>query len=319
MLKTKIIEKDNPECIKDIAFNWHGTCMAVCSNNTVDIWELNQEKQWVKDDSPITLDKYEIIQHLSWAHPEFGQVLCVATSNVIIIYECKSTNDGLHWSKKGSISEPQHFVINDVKFCPSYSGLGKTRALHLAYCTGDRGYLKVKQCKDASLLKDWDPITDLSTKYQLTCLAWNVSKRSTMIAVGAMESSAKFPKSEVQLYEFDLNQDVFSIIGTISSSLDSHVHDISFAPNPGRSFNTLAIAYSDLQVVDFVVTELGKIKVIVREMLEQNKVEVWKVSWSILGTTLCTTGDDGILKLWKKSNKWECLCSKTIKWNGLPS
>lgn len=323
-MKSVILTETDPSyCIKDVSINWHGTKMAVCSNNIVDIWTHNSENCWIKEDIGLELDKVKCVQRVSWAHPEFGEVLAVSTLNEITIWEFQSTEAGGQWFNRTTpaISEPRHLVINDVKFSPSYSGmtLGRSRALDLAYCT-DSGQLKILRCKDARLLKDWEGLKELSCKEAFTCLAWNVDCKTSMIAVGTCESSAKdTPRGEVRLYEYDDHKHEWVFRDVIAKTHSCQVHDVAFAPNPGRSFHTIAIASSNLQVVDFK-SENGRVKHIGQEKnkvdSEQNKVEVWKLSWSSLGTTLCATGDDGLIRLWKNNNKWEC--SKTIKWNGVP-
>ena len=323
MLQSNILREKIPGYyIKDVAVNWHGTKMAVCSNNTVNIWSSNSEQKWIKEEIGIELDKQKIVERLSWAHPEFGQVLAVCTKNEITIWEFKSSDCGGQWFNRTTppINEPRYNVINDVKFSPSYSGIGRSRALDLAYCT-DYGHLKILRCKDAHLLKDWETLKDLSLndKDQFTCLAWNVTCSSTMIAVGTSETSSKDTRGEVKLFEYDDSKHEWLYREVIAKTYNGQVNDVAFAPNPGRSFNTLAIASSDLQIIDFKTTDHGKVSKIRQEQNhvdpKQNKIEVWKLSWSSLGTTLCATGDDGLIRLWKNNNKWEC--TNTFKWDGM--
>lgn len=323
MLQSNILLDQSPgHCIKDVAVNWHGTKMAVCSNNSVIIWSMNCQQKWIKEDVGIELDKLKTVQRISWAHPEFGQVLAVSTLNEITIWEYRSSDCGGQWFNRTTppISEPRHLVIKDVRFSPSYSGMGRSRALDLAYCT-DSGQLKILRCKDARLLKDWETVKDFSPscKDAFTCLAWNVTSSCSMIAVGTAESSAKGTQGDVKLYQFDESKNEWVAGDIVAKTYNSQVHDVAFAPNPGRSFHTLAIAAAELQIIDFKVTDHLKVKPVNQEQNkvdhEQNRVEVWKLSWSSLGTTLCATGDDGLIRLWKNNNRWEC--TKTIKWNGM--
>lgn len=194
MLQSNILLDQSPaHCIKDVAVNWHGTKMAVCSNNSVIMWSMNSQQKWIKEEVGIELDKLKTVQRISWAHPEFGQVLAVSTLNEISIWEYRSSDCGGQWFNRTTppISEPRHLVIKDVQFSPSYSGMGRSRALDLAYCT-DSGQLKILRCKDARLLKDWETVKEFSQcKDAFTCLAWNVTSTCSMIAVGTSESSAK--------------------------------------------------------------------------------------------------------------------------------
>ena len=88
MLQSNILLDQSPaHCIKDVAVNWHGTKMAVCSNNSVIMWSMNSQQKWIKEEVGIELDKLKTVQRISWAHPEFGQVLAVSTLNEISIWE----------------------------------------------------------------------------------------------------------------------------------------------------------------------------------------------------------------------------------------
>lgn len=41
--------------------------------------------------------------------------------------------------------------------------------------------------------------------------------------------------------------------------------------------------------------------------VEGEKKEIWKVQWNVTGTTLASSGDDGIIRLWKRNlaGDWE--------------
>lgn len=322
MLQPNILLDQSPShCIKDVAVNWHGTKMAVCSNNCVIIWSMNNQQKWIKEDVGIELDKLKTVQKVSWAHPEFGQIIAVSTVNEISIWEFAATDCGGQWCNRTSppLSEPRHLLIRDISFSPSYFGMGRSRALDLAYCT-DSGLLKIRRCKDARLLKDWETVKEICyVKDSFTCLAWNVTPSCSMIAVGTSDSSANGTHGEVKLFQYDDFKNEWVAGDYVTKSPNSQIHDVAFAPNPGRSFHTLAIAGAELEIIDFKVTDHFKVKRVNQDRNkvdpEQNRVEVWKLSWSSLGTTLCATGDDGLIRLWKNNNRWEC--TKTIKFNGM--
>lgn len=323
MVVSSVLQEKYPGyCVKDVAINWHGTKMAVCSNNCVDIWSKNSQDQWIKEPVGIDLDKSKVIQRVTWTHPEFGQVLAMSTLNEITIWEFTADSGGT-WINRTTqtISEPRHLVINDVKFSPAYSGVVKNRNLELAYCTDSgQGQLKIWRCKNANDLKDWEIVKEINAKepFTFTCLDWYVSPSESLIAVGTVDNSVREQQGQVRLYEYDTQRQDWLFRDVVAKSLNSKVYDVSFAPNPGRSFHTVAVAASDLQVKSFRL-EGDRIS-LVREKEnvvddQENRVQVWKVSWSCLGTSLCTTGDDGLLRMWKNSAHWEC--TRKLKWNGV--
>jgi WD40 repeat protein len=42
---------------------------------------------------------------------------------------------------------------------------------------------------------------------------------------------------------------------------------------------------------------------------DDHEAEVWRVEWNITGTVLASSGDDGVVRLWKPNfkHKWTCL------------
>jgi nucleoporin SEH1 len=68
-----------------------------------------------------------------------------------------------------------------------------------------------------------------------------------MIAVGSDDSNSS-SGGKVFIYEYAENSRRWAKTETVSSVTDA-VHDISFAPNLGRSYHTLAIATKDVRIL----------------------------------------------------------------------
>ena len=77
------------------------------------------------------------------------------------------------------------------------------------------------------------------------------------------------------------------------------VRDIAWAPNMGRSFEIIATACSDGHVRIFHLTKANGFSVDLVADFDEHASEVWKVEWNVTGTILSSSGDDGVLRLWK--------------------
>ena len=91
--------KGHSEAILDCAYDFHGTRLATCAaDHRVIVWEQGPDGQWdVHDGDRSHLQKHSsAVFKVSWAHPEFGQVLasCSADRTVIIWEETQNKCDG---------------------------------------------------------------------------------------------------------------------------------------------------------------------------------------------------------------------------------
>lgn len=71
-----------------------------------------------------------------------------------------------------------------------------------------------------------------------------------MLAVGGDDSS-QTNGGKVFIYEYSENTRRWNKTETINSITDP-VHDISFAPNLGRSFHLLAVATKDVRIISLI-------------------------------------------------------------------
>lgn len=69
-----------------------------------------------------------------------------------------------------------------------------------------------------------------------------------MLAVGSDDPSPA-NGGKVFIYEYSENSRRWTKLETINSIMDP-VHDISFAPNLGRSFHILAVATKDVRIIN---------------------------------------------------------------------
>jgi nucleoporin SEH1 len=227
---------------------------------------------------------------LSWAHPEFGQVLASCSSDRIVhIYEEQvDGRSGVRtWKKQGRLVDSRDSV-QDIQFAPRHLGL------KLATCSLD-GRVRIYESQDVMNLSVWPLVEEFeAARGGAHCLSWNTSPfDAPMLCVAA--------DRDVKLWEYNGSARRWSTI----ASLDGHgdqVHDVCWAPNLGRAYHLLATACKDGCVRIFKLAYNKATSTYTPSLvakLAQHRSEVWRVSWNVSGTILASTGDDGVARLWK--------------------
>ena len=147
------VSPSHEDLVHDIAFDFYGKRFATCSSDKhIKIWTLDEEKDtWTSYDIPRA--HQNSIWRLSWANPEYGQLLASCSDdNTICLWEeqesttvADSSQD--RWKKVKLASHKRS--VNDVKFC--HRSLG----LKLASACAD-GYLRIYEALDIFDINKWD-------------------------------------------------------------------------------------------------------------------------------------------------------------------
>mmetsp|Transcript_8172 Transcript_8172/g.13578 ORF Transcript_8172/g.13578 Transcript_8172/m.13578 type:complete len:273 (-) Transcript_8172:1027-1845(-) len=230
------------DLVHDIAFDYYGKRFATCSSDKhIKIWTLDEEKgSWSSFDFKAHQNS---VWRLSWANPEYGQLLasCSEDGTICLWEEQEATTisdtSQERWRKFRLASHKRS--IKDVKFCHRSFGL------KLAAASAD-GCIRIYEAQDIFDMNKWEMMIEYqvedisnpdksrnSSEHGLTCLAWNDCPfEPAMIAVGGYSKTAR-------VYSFDRN--------TLKEecSLGDHVnpvHDIAWAPSMGRSYHLIATA-----------------------------------------------------------------------------
>jgi WD40 repeat protein len=148
------LEPAHQDLVNDIAFDYYGKRFATCSSDKhIKVWTLDEEKGiWTSDDIQQRAHQ-DSVWRLSWAHPEFGQLIasCSEDNTIRIWEEQGSVGDSSStgkWMRKALLGNSNH-PVRDVKF--SHRGLGLTLA---AACAD--GFVRIYEARDVFDLTKWE-------------------------------------------------------------------------------------------------------------------------------------------------------------------
>ncbi|CAG8596307.1 3951_t:CDS:2, partial [Dentiscutata heterogama] len=280
-------DSSHDDLIHDVSYDFYGKRLATCSSDQkLKVWEFNQDTSgWELVDS---WKAHECsVLKVSWAHPEFGQVIasCSFDRSVRIWeeQEHEPKNSGKRWVLRGNLVDSSGSV-KDIEFAPNNWGLK----------------LEVDITSPGTVNKEVDG------NYCLSWCPWK-PQVSPMIVVGCgKENCAKIfrPNPHNKWIPFE-----------VLHGHDDVIHDVSWAPNMGRSYHLIATASKDHKVGIFKLSNKPDgYSVENIAMLSDHGVEVWKVEWNITGTILSSSGDDGKVRLWKSSHNGEWKCMSVISY-----
>ncbi|XP_018618564.1 nucleoporin SEH1-like isoform X1 [Scleropages formosus] len=315
MFVARSIAAEHKDLIHDVSFDFHGRRMATSSSDqSVKVWDKSEDGEWHCTASWKTHSGS--VWRVTWAHPEFGQVLASCSfDRTAAIWEelVGESNDKQrgqrHWVKRTTLVDSRTSVT-DVKFAPKHMGLVVTT------CSAD-GVVRIYEAPDVMNLSQWSLQHEISCKLSCSCISWNPSSSRAhppMIAVGSDDSSTTY-SGKVQIYEYNENTRKYAKAETLTTVTDP-VHDVSFAPNLGRSFHVLAVASKDVRIFkliplsrkESIPTGPTRFEVQVVAQFDSHNSQVWRVSWNITSTLLASSGDDGCVRLWKANymDNWKC-------------
>ncbi|PVD21500.1 hypothetical protein C0Q70_19674 [Pomacea canaliculata] len=248
------------------------------------------------------------VWRVTWAHPEFGQVLATCSfDRTAAVWEKEAGQN--HWLKRTSLVDSRTSVT-DVKFAP------KHRGLQLATCSAD-GVVRIYEAVDVMNLSNWSLQHEFNCRLSCSCLSWSPSRvHPPMIAVGSDDPNPA-AGGKVQIFEYNEASRKWNKVETVVMVAEP-VHDVCFAPNLGRSYHLLAIASKDLSIIslkplrkDTSGSNSGMNKFEMRQVavFDDHESQVWRVSWNVTGTVLASSGDDGCVRLWKANylDNWKCI------------
>lgn len=178
--------------------------------------------------------------------------------------------------------------------------------LRLATASAD-GFVRLYEAIDVLNLSHW-PLQEefLADKEGVNCLSWNPSQFDVpMIAVGSNTLIAK-----VWVYNNAYNR--WQACADLTGHTDI-IHDISWAPNMGRSYHLIATAGKDHTLRIFKLRTISNnYQVEQVACLTHHNSQIWRVEWNVTGTMLASSGDDGTVRMWKSDYEGNWVCVSTI-------
>ncbi|TPX37745.1 hypothetical protein SmJEL517_g00605 [Synchytrium microbalum] len=326
------------DLIHDIAYDYYGKRLATCSSDhRIKVWDYDEaQDQWVFSDG---IKEHEgSVLKVAWAHPEFGQIIASCSMDrTVKILEENETAPKLRWLRRATITTPA--CVQDLEFAPNFYGL------KLATVSAD-GMLKIYEPADPANMGSWGTPTDqveLASGVKEPdghfCLSWSPSRlQPMMLACGAGRDNAKIIRHD--------HTNKLVPCEVLPGHTDI-VCDIAWAPHMGRSYQLIATGCKDGHVRIFKLTQEeantrklsawqsatnaggvgsgpggmtggvggsapSKRKGFKVEMIADfgdHNAEVWRVEWNVTGTILSSSGDDGMVRLWKATylDEWRCM------------
>jgi len=336
------MEQSEPQGdILDLSYDYYGRRLAtVGSDRTVKIWEADYAAgsaqawrctaSWDAHDAPIL--------RVVWAHPEFSPSL-IATCSMdrrVILWEDRDRGEG-RWPAIAKLMDSRD-EVRGVAFAPVHVGL------RLATVSAD-GFLRVYEAPDPANLCQWPPIAEflgavggdtldnepivsatllgssstlppapgLGLYTGLGALCWNPSPVDPAeLVVGCDDGLAR-----IWRYSTDSGGWVLKAILT---GHQMKLHDVAWAPNPGRQFHLIASAGKDGAISIWKLDLKDepdprgaqppqRIPAMVR-LEEQPNTPAWRVQWNVTGTVLSASWESGAVKLYHSRHHevgtWEC-------------
>lgn len=235
------------------------------------------------------------------------------------------------WVSKATLSDARR-AVTSVEFAPRHLGL------RLASGSAD-GVVRIYEALDTMNLNHWKLEAELDNpdnseggqRIENASSNENMGVSSLSWCTGRFEPATLvvgLSSGRVSIYRYDDGQrswiEAIRLPGhATSSGVPRGVLDVAWAPNVGRSFHFIASCGKDNQLKVHKVRRGNRGKAgdgegggggssnsLTYESTEiLDQTQAWRCSWNVTGTVLASSGDGGVVKLWKCdfNGKWKCV------------
>jgi len=322
---TQVISSAHNDYIHKISFDTYGRRMATCSaDRWVRVWDLDDNGRWLLGAQ--WLAHRGGVTDLSWAHPEFGSIIATAgtdleakiweerntspssTSNSMSFAVSGSTptaagnSPASRWNVKASLTEARK-AVTCVEFAPRHWGL------KLAVGSADGG-IRIYEAVDIMNLSQWplaatlQPFGDTATDGGCTSISWCTGRFEppTLVAAG----------SHLVVFRYSESARAWQPLLNLPSPDRGDVLDVAWAPNVGRTYHYIASAEGDALLIYKLKREMKEVgddgggkkqqHVLTLDSSQTLDAPAWTCNWNITGTVLASSGDSGVVDLYKSKN-----------------
>ena len=296
--------------VHKVAFDTYGRRIATCSGDrVVRVWDLTDTGSW-------TLAAHwqahrGSVTSLGWAHPEFGSLLATCGSDHDAkIWEERSNSQSTasRWTVKASLTEARR-AVTCLEFAPRHWGL------KLAVGSAD-GCVRIYEAVDIMNLAQWPLAATLQSfeenKLGCSSLSWCNGRFEppTLVAAG----------SHLVIYRYSEAARAWQPLMQLPAPEKGDVLDVAWAPNVGRQFHYIASAENQQLRIYKLRRETDKkgakkpndkhLTLVSSQTIETN---AWRCQWNVTGTVLASSGDAGIVQLWKSDMQSNFVCVSKVQ------
>lgn len=301
---SQIINSQHLDYIYKVAFDTYGRRMATCSGDRfVRVWELTDSgdwqlvAQWQAHRGAVT--------GISWAHPEFGSLIATSGADQDAkIWEERSNTASMasRWTNKAALTEARK-AVTCVEFAPRQFGL------KLAVGSAD-GCVRIYEAVDIMNLAQWPLAATLQSfaegnRLGCTCLSWCNGRFEppTLVAGG----------SHVVVYRYTDAARSWQQLMQFPPPEKGDVLDVAWAPNVGRRFHYIASAEDhQLRIYRLNREMSNNDSRLELENVQTVATNAWRCQWNVTGTVLASSGDGGIVQLFKADPEGQFQCVSKI-------
>ena len=288
---TQLLDSQHLDYIHHVSFDMYGRRMATCSGDrVVKVWDLQADGSWqLAGDWQAHRSG---VEHLGWAHPEFGTLIATAgADHDVKIWEERLEGHKKVWKALAILSEARR-IVHCCEFAPRHLGL------QLATGSAD-GSVRIYEALDILNLSQWQKQGAIEEIGEpgVTCLSWCTGRfEPPTLVVGG---------SRIIIYRYLSSTRQWQSLMTLSSR--GPVTSVAWAPNVGRSFHWIA-ATENQSLYVYQLTRKNDLELEVSHVLEET-APMWKCQWNVTGTVLASSGDAGVVQLWKadQNQQWKCV------------
>jgi nucleoporin SEH1 len=324
---TQVINSMHLDYVQKVSFDTYGRRMATCSGDRfVRVWDLTDTGEWT------LVAQWQAhrgaVTSLDWAHPEFGSLLATCGSDHDAkIWEERTSNSAgsvsSRWTTKATLTEARR-AVSCLEFSPRHWGL------KLAVGSAD-GCVRIYEAIDIMNLAQWPLAATLQAfegnKLGCTCLSWCTGRfEPPTLVVGG---------SHLIVYRYSDIARAWQPLMQLPAPNKGDVLDVAWSPNVGRRYHYIASA-EDQQLriykLNRVMTTTSNAS---SEGSTDNKgnakkseshddqlslmssqtvpANAWRCQWNVTGTVLASSGDSGVVQLWKTNYDGQFQCVSQIQ------